>query len=145
MVVSRFDSQVWESKLQEVENVLNTDALREKQGLLTRFSEFLSNALHRVGQDFSRFDQARQQILSPKNTPIANYFENINGFLSLGSKIERRLDELRAKIAEDDPVRAQPAAQNPPQAIDISDSRPLERLLSSPGKEEINGEQEEEG
>jgi hypothetical protein len=41
MVVSRFDSQVWESKLQEVENILNTDALREKQGLLARFSQFL--------------------------------------------------------------------------------------------------------
>lgn len=38
MVVSRFDSQVWESKLQEVESVLNTESLREKQSILTRFS-----------------------------------------------------------------------------------------------------------
>ena len=32
----------------------------------------------------------------------ANNFDSVNGFLSLGSKLERKIDKLRSKINEDE-------------------------------------------
>jgi hypothetical protein len=42
VVLSRFDSKLWESKFQEVENVLNNETLKVKEEYLTKLVDYFA-------------------------------------------------------------------------------------------------------
>lgn len=51
----------------------------------------------------SKFQEVKSKICENEEGDVTpQYFENINGFLSMGGKLERRIDALRAKIIDED-------------------------------------------
>lgn len=51
----------------------------------------------------SKFQEVKSKICENDESSVTpQYFENINGFLSMGCKLERKIDALRAKIIDED-------------------------------------------
>jgi cytochrome c556 len=86
-----------------VENVLNSETLKVKEECLTKWVDYFRDALQKIHQDMSKFQQVKSKICeNDEGNVTPQYFENINGFLSMGCKLERRIDALRARIIDDD-------------------------------------------
>lgn len=50
-----------------------------------------------------KFQEVKSKICENDEGNLSpQYFENINGFLSMGCKLERKIDALRAKIIDED-------------------------------------------
>ena len=49
-----------------------------------------------------KFEEIKFEFTDKQDISIkASSFDKVNGFLSLGSKLERKIDKLRSKINED--------------------------------------------
>ena len=65
--------------------------------------DFFTDALQKIHQDMYKFQEVKSKICENDEGNLSpQYFENINGFLSMGCKLERKIDALRAKIIDED-------------------------------------------
>ena len=66
------------------------------------------------------FQEIKLKIAQNEDNKVnSQYFENINGFLSMGCKLQRKIDNLRSKIIDEDIM----LEDNRPQHIEINESQ----------------------
>ena len=88
MVLTKFNSSLWESKLQEVENICNSDTLKIKEEYMNKIVRYFSGAMGRIQEEMNKFEMLRGSFRENEQKAFTvNQFESVNGFLSLGSKL----------------------------------------------------------
>lgn len=87
LVLSRFDSKLWDSKLQEADNVLTNNSLRLKEEELTRIVGFFTASLSKIHEQMQSFQQTREELTNSEEALHPSYFDKVNTFLCLGSKL----------------------------------------------------------
>ena len=103
LVLAKFNTNEWECKFQEVENVLNNDTLKVKEEYLTKVIQYFNGNLRKIQQDMKKFEKIKVEFSSNESSTLkADQFSNVNGFLALGNKLERKIDKLQSRINEDD-------------------------------------------
>jgi hypothetical protein len=86
-----------------VENVLNNETLKVKEEHLTKLVDYFTQTLQKIHSEMSKFQEVKSKICDSEEVSVTpQYFDSINGFLSMGCKLERRIDSLRAKIIDED-------------------------------------------
>lgn len=86
--MTRFNSSLWESKLQELENIYNSDTLKVKQEYLYKAVNYFSGAMAKIQEEMNKFETLKGSFRENEQKAFnVEQFENVNGFLSLGSKI----------------------------------------------------------
>ena len=100
--MAKFNSNEWEGKLQEVENILNNDTLKLKEEFLIKAIDNLNQNLRNIKEDMKTFENLKQGFNATNSMSFKpEEFDNVNGFLSLGSQLERKIDKLRSKIIDE--------------------------------------------
>ena len=70
---------------------------------MTKVIQYFNGNLRKIQQDMKKFEKIKVDFSSNESCALtADQFSNVNGFLALGSKLERKIDKLQSKINEED-------------------------------------------
>jgi hypothetical protein len=59
LVAAKFNLTLWESKLQEVENVISDDTLKDKEHFLTKVVKYFTGSLKKIQEEARNFEQMK--------------------------------------------------------------------------------------
>ena len=82
---------------------MNNETLKIKEENLSKLIDYFTQTLQKIRQEMTVFQEVKTKIVQDEDNKLnGQYFENINGFLSMGCKLERKIDNLRSKIIDED-------------------------------------------
>jgi len=82
-----------------VENVINDDRLEIRERYLAKLVDYFQSHFGKIQEDLKKYSTMKN-MFSLSNSLNVKHLQEVNGLLSLGSKIDRGMDKLRAKIID---------------------------------------------